>query len=128
MRIAAGAGPELAERGGVGVILESGWELERLVHVIAHRDIAPRFQVWRIQNDAGWNVHGAWRGNADRGDIAHLQTRRSDSLANRLAHAFQPKLLAAMGFGRQAYRCERFASVINDARFHRGAADIEADE
>ena len=92
--------PAPAQNSPKAAALASFWKavgrLKRVLHVIADRHVAPRLEVGRIEDDAGGNVHGARRGHADGGDVAHLEPGGGHGLADGLAHAFQAEFLAAM--------------------------------
>ena len=84
-------------------------------------------QVRRIEDDARGNVHRAGRGDADGGDAVHANRGVAHGGANRFAHPFEAELLAALCLGRQADVAQRPPGVIDDAGFHRRAANIQTD-
>src|SRR5262249_28593250 len=103
MDVAAGAHPELTVRGGIAIVLKCRWHIERVLHMLPHRDVPPRLEIRRIENDAGRNVHRTWGGDADGSDLLFPYARVCDGMTNRLAHPLEAKLLTFLRFGRQAH-------------------------
>jgi hypothetical protein len=125
---AARSGPVFADGRRVGVVLEGGRQLEHLVDVIADGDVLPRLQVGRIEDQAGGDVHGAGRGDANGGDLIEFQPRGGDGLTHRLAHLLQTVLLAEMRLGGDVDRTEDRGGVIDDTALDAGAPNIDAHE
>src|SRR5262249_34665280 len=74
-----GAERQLAEGGGVGVVLQPGADARALVHDLRQRDVAPAFELRRCGNNAVLGIDPTRRTDADPREIAdanlHLARR-----------------------------------------------------
>ncbi len=125
----AGPDPEFSVSGGVGVVLVDGGDFEDAFDMIANGDVFPGFEIRWIEDEPGFDVHEAGRGDTDGGDIGEFFGCGSDGASDRLAHGLEPGFLPAFRFSvHDDGRAEWFTSVVDDGRFHGGAADIKADK
>lgn len=128
VHVATAADPELAVGRGSGVVGKSDRQPAVFAHPIAEREIDPAGQVGRIEQHAGRNVHGAWRAQADAGNVARLQAGQLNGLEH--GRGDSPGTVGRSGLSVGPHRVpgKGPAEVVDHADFDVGSAQVGPDE
>jgi hypothetical protein len=127
-RVVSGADPELAECGGVGVVLQHGRLLQAIRNVLTNLESVPRWQVARSQQHSRRDVHRAGSRQSNRVHVVHRQARLLDGVEDAAFEIRHADFRRLPGFGRDNALRQRLAVVIHDSDFDRRASDIDTDE
>ena len=126
LRTLRGPGQRLAQRGGVGVVLNVYVEAQPVMHHLAQGDVF-KTQVVGIFHDAGFLVAGAGAADADVCNFLHSDASVSRRLPGHAGHVVDDGLRRP-GQRRFAFgRADDMAAAVHDTRLDIGSAEIDAD-
>ncbi len=128
-KLAAGADPELAVGGRVGVVGEGHRQPAVAAHPVADGEVVPALQVDRLEELAGGDVHGAGRAEADPGDGRRAPAPRVRiGLVHGGAHSPAASSGPLLDLGRDAQPGERPAQVVDHPDLDVRSAQVDSRE
>ncbi len=97
--VLAGSDPKFAIGRGVGVVLQGCRLLQPIGQQFANRKVIPSWQVGRVQEHPGCEVHGPWRAKADGGNPIPVESAFRHGLVGRLDEAVKARSSTLLGVG-----------------------------
>jgi len=117
--------PRFAESGRIGVILQHDRKLESFVDQLADRKVLPPWQVERVKDDSGGNIHGPRSCDSDADNLVAGITVSDDAIDHsvQMSQAF---IATSVELNREGRICEDRSVLANHTRLNAGAADVDS--